>query len=251
MSPRQTRLLNDFEACVQHLPGYENLNKLLSHIPEGRRADYAILGRRILIEQKHTSQRDAAHKREGLEAEFEKITGKTGYDVGKILDEITDLGIDAYRKLRGIVNRHTNFVQKAFSSANSQIGGTISLLQLKWAHGLLVILNEHVNGEVHPKEIEWRVLQELHRLDNVGRRRYPNVWSVLVISHHASHGVLTNAFDVGMRNAAGHIWEPPPIASMIREFYNSPIPNRTGRTLGTISPNLAWPLMVNDYESSK
>lgn len=243
MSKTRSKLLHDFEAFVQYLPTFEKLDELLSNVPKGRRADYAISNRRVIIEQKYTKQKMAAYKREGLEAKFAEITGKIGYDVGKILEEMADLDAASHLNLLRIASRHTNFVQGAFSEANLQIGGTIALLQLSWAHGLLVILNDHVNGEVHPKEIEWRVSREFHRLNDAGQRRYPNVWSVLVIIHHKSQGVLTNALDIGIQHASGDVWEPPAIASMISDFYNSANPYRTGATVGRISPNLFWPLI--------
>ena len=117
-------LLDDFQAFVRHLPGFEHLNTSLHMVPKGRRADYAILDRRVIIEQKHTRQIEAARKRINLEARFAELTGKTNLNIGQILEEIPQLETRNAKELTNLANRHTKFVQDAFSDADSQIDGT-------------------------------------------------------------------------------------------------------------------------------
>ncbi len=242
MVMHKSELLDSFENFIQCLPGFERIDVLLSGISEGRRADYAFSNRRILIEQKYTQRPSARHKRESIEALFEQLTGEPHHDIGQILDKMDSLIPDIRQQLTAVVNRKTNFVQKMFSAANEQIGSTVGLLNLGWAHGVLAILNDHVNGEVHPKEIFWRAKRELQREED-GRRRYGNILSVFVLSHHSqTKSLFSNSFDMPHIGSAESLIQLAPVAAMISNFYNSAIPNRTGPVEGEIPPSVSWPL---------
>lgn len=243
MATQKSEILMSFENFVEHLPGFERIDSLLSDIPEGRRADYAYLNRSILIEQKYKKGPSARRKRESLEAMFEQLTGESHHDIGQILDKMDSLRPDIRQKLFAAVSLKTNFVQTMFSDANEQIGSTVELLNLKWAHGLLAILNDHVNGEVRPAEINWRAERELYRRDEDGRRRYGNILSVFVLSHHLQNkSIFTSFLDVSHIGVPGILIQLKPVAAIINNLYCSAIPNRTGPVEGKIPPSVSWPL---------
>lgn len=244
MTKQKSEIQRSFENCVKCLSGFEELDILLSHIPKGRRADYALSNRTILIEQKITGGPSARHKRESIEAMFEEFTGKPNHDIGQILEEMPHLESDIHRReLEVAINRKTNFVQDMFSNANKQIGSTVGLLNLRWAHGLLAILDDHENGEVHPKEIAWRADREFKRTNEDGRRRYGNVLSVFVLSRHSQNKkIFTSSLDLSHIGSPGNLLPLAPVAANISNFYNSPIPNRTGPVEGKTPPSVSWPL---------
>lgn len=243
MATQKSEMLNSFENFVEHLPGFERIDSLLSEIPEGRRADYAFLNRRILIEQKYKKGPSASRKRESIETMFEQLTSEPHHDIGQILERMPSLRPDIRQKLTAAVNLKTNFIQKMFSAANEQIGSTVELLNLEWAHGLLAILNDHVNGEVDPREIYWRADRELKSKEEDGRRRYGNILSVFVLSLHSQNkSIFTNSLDMSHRELEGSLVQLAPVADIICDLYNSAIPNRTGPVEGKIPLSVPWPL---------
>lgn len=244
VAKRKSEIQMSFENCVKCLSGFEDLDILLSNVPKGRRADYALANRTILIEQKITGGPSARHKRESIEAMFERMTGEPHHDIGQILEKMPYLNSDVDRReLETAVNRKTNFVQDMFSNANKQLGSTVGLLNLRWAHGLLVILDDHENGEVHPKEIVWRAACELKRTNEDGRRRYGNVLSVFVLSRHTKiKRIFTSGLDISHIGSPGNLLPLAPVAANIINFYNSVIPNRTGLVEGKIPSSISWPL---------
>lgn len=178
-----------FVRFLRSLPNSEEIDALspAKESAKGRRADYLLAGRQVILELK-TLNKDTSHK---VAAELEKQSLRDDYPVfygerelQKVLDALPDGG-EIHKRIYDAITRS---IEKDVRSAEEQITETRKLFTLPNSVGLLVILNESIEV-LDPTVVASRVSQLLGRV-RTGRSAADKVDFVwLILESHSVQGL--------------------------------------------------------------
>ncbi len=185
------RLNTRFEAFVHAGKGFENIDTLLRHsvLPEKKRADYLLLNRQIIIEQKSLDT-DPVYKAESFVNDLFASRGIFGYGqfgLAPILNKLSDgekVKADFHAKM-------TKIIDDIIAHADKQTKDTREIFMIPASLGVVVILNEAA-GSLFPDAVRYRVQKTLCKKARDGALRYPHNDVVIIISEaHKIKGLST------------------------------------------------------------
>lgn len=177
-----------FKAFLSQLDNVESIDDTLSdaELTDGKRADFLLDGRRVVLEIK-SLEADPEHKIEERLAPHRQRSEFPVFCWDASLDEILPYLPDGQDIRREIAHAVTRSVQGALEKADDQIEATKKALGLENSCGVVAILNERV-GILAPELVTGKASQMLLKTRD-GAVRYKNISYVWIVSE--SHRVDT------------------------------------------------------------
>lgn len=172
-------LENRFQQFVTTLPGYENIDEIISSDSASKKhADYLFAGHAIIVEQK-TLKIDPKDKAQRF---VERLVRERGivlfgtHSIQRVLQGLPD-GNFQYRRF---IHKLTAQIEEAVSKADKQIRATREIVDNPNAAGILVLLNEGANSLI-PELIRYRLF-DLFKRHRDGSARFSAIDVVVVIN---------------------------------------------------------------------
>jgi len=168
----ENSLRKHVENALNRHTNFEDIDVLLKHINEDKRADYLIEDRSIIIEQKEYTSSDE-HKAKGKAyAKFvSSMFDKYNIDPDELSLEnvqgkfalLTEEEAKKHRKLR---NNFYDKIKDLMHKANKQIGSTKKLLDLEKSSGALLLVFDKVSG-ILPRVVTERVQRSIELYEHI------------------------------------------------------------------------------------
>ncbi|MFL6623122.1 MAG: hypothetical protein ACJ8NR_11065 [Sulfurifustis sp.] len=177
----QRSLEDRFKAFLAQLDGAESIDDSLSEseLASGKRADFLLNGRRIVLEIKSIETDPEYKVEERLSPHRERPEFPAFYWNAELTEVLSYLP-DGEKIRREIAHAVTRSVQGALEKADEQIGTTKSALRIDTACGVVAILNESV-GILAPDLLTATAAQVLSKTRN-GVIRYKNIAYAWIIA---------------------------------------------------------------------
>ena len=176
---RKAKLSERFERCIRTFEGFEDIDSLLNGTASDmKRADYFILGRSVIIEQK-TLTTNPEHK---VQKYADQLLGEGKFDANgrHSLQPIFDGRSDGREHHRRLLYKLSAIVEGDISDADKQLRDTREMFSLPDAMGIVVLLNEGAHA-LDPQLTHFRVEGLLAEKAEQGAVRFPNTDLVIVI----------------------------------------------------------------------
>jgi hypothetical protein len=151
------------EDCLRKADTYEDVNVLLSHLPETKKADHLLFNREVVIEQKDYNETQE-HRKKGraLNNYFSLLSAKYRINLASSADFERIITQEERRKLRVLKNDFYDKIKDYMDAADKQLASTKVELGIPDALGVLLLNFDTISG-IFPPIVTQRVFRCFHK----------------------------------------------------------------------------------------